>query len=113
MEGRVLTRQHHIRERYKDIVKYKKAAFRKKHGGLWCEICLFNFSKAYGPRGDGFIECHHVQPLSQLDPGAKTKLSDLLCVCANCHRMLHYGKPWLTIDELRALLAQHGRAANA
>jgi 5-methylcytosine-specific restriction protein A len=23
-------------------------------------------------------------------------------VCANCHRMLHRGSPWPTVDELKA-----------
>ena len=54
-----------------------------------CEICNFNYSKKYGERGKGFIECHHKVPLHKLKPNTKTKLSDLALLCANCHRMIH------------------------
>ena len=33
-----------------------------------------------------------------------TKLEDLALICANCHRMIHAQKPWLSVEELRAIL---------
>jgi 5-methylcytosine-specific restriction protein A len=63
------------------------------------------FNERYGARGEGFIECHHLVALSTLRPGQRTRLSDLAVVCANCHRMIHRGTPWLGLEELRALLA--------
>jgi hypothetical protein len=36
--------------------------------------------------------------------GQKTRLADLALLCANCHRMIHARRPWLTLDELRGLL---------
>jgi 5-methylcytosine-specific restriction enzyme A len=69
---------------------------------LICEACEFDFELTYGERGRGFIEVHHGIPLHQLLPGAKTKLDDLHLLCANCHRMIHSRRPWLTLDELRA-----------
>lgn len=33
----------------------------------------------------GFNECHHIKPLSELEPNSETKLSDLAMVCANGH----------------------------
>lgn len=53
-----------------------------------------------------YIECHHVVPLSALQKGAQTKLKDLSLVCANCHRMIHRRKAWLTMEALRKLLEQ-------
>ena len=47
------------------------------------------------------LEAHHRIPLCDLEPGTKTKLSDLAMVCANCHRMLHRGNPWPTVDKLK------------
>ena len=41
-----------------------------------------------------------------LDPNdpRNTKLEDLALVCANCHRMLHKGKPCLNIAELKKII---------
>jgi len=68
---------------------------RRKHG--------FD-SRRDGARGRGFIEAHHTKALAALVENAKTKLEDLALLCANCHRMIHSQKPWLSIAELRAIL---------
>ncbi|WP_352230624.1 MULTISPECIES: HNH endonuclease [Asaia] len=39
-----------------------------------------------------------------IEPGTKTKLSDLALLCANCHRMIHARRPWLSLDELRQII---------
>lgn len=103
-EGRLLTRRHLTRERNRKLVEKKKAQIRKKNGKLRCEVCDFDFDERYGERGLGFIECHHTKPLATLAEGHKTRISDLALVCANCHRMIHRAKPWLTIDEVKAIL---------
>jgi 5-methylcytosine-specific restriction endonuclease McrA len=54
-----------------------------------CRVCGHRFEKVYGRLGVGFAEAHHRVPLSQLTENVKTHLSDLVTVCANCHRMLH------------------------
>ena len=69
----MLTRLHRYRERDRGIVERRKAKVLKEAGTLACEACGFDFRKVYGPRGDGFIECHHTQPVSALKPGEKTK----------------------------------------
>lgn len=103
-EGAVLTRVHQQRERDRALVGKKKKAVLGKYGKLACEVCDFNFSKAYGEHGQGFAECHHKTPVSKLRPGQKTHLSELAIVCANCHRMLHRGKSWKTLNELKKIL---------
>ncbi|MDF2232398.1 HNH endonuclease [Albimonas sp. CAU 1670] len=103
-EGRVVTRMHRSRERNRKIVARKKADFEKKHGRLFCEACGFDFAAIYGERGEGFIECHHTVPVSKLRPGDTTKLSDLVLLCANCHRMVHVRRPWLRVTDLRQFL---------
>jgi 5-methylcytosine-specific restriction enzyme A len=103
-EGALVTRLHRYRERSRKIANDKKKQFLKSHGTLFCEACGFDFAKTYGERGNGFIECHHTIPVSTMEPGRKTKLSELALVCANCHRMIHSKRPWLQIEELRALL---------
>lgn len=99
-EGRILTRLHRYRERDRKIVQRKKAAFKKQHGRVFCEACGFDFERAYGERGAGFIECHHLMPVSELEPAATTKLSDLALLCANCHRMVHAARPWWTLEQV-------------
>jgi 5-methylcytosine-specific restriction protein A len=73
---------------------------------LTCEACGFDFFKRYGERGGGYIECHHRIPLSESGP-TQTRLKDLALVCSNCHRMIHRRtNDWLSLEELKALLAQ-------
>lgn len=103
-EGALVSRIHRYRERDRKIVAEKKKAFAKKHGRLFCEACGFDFKQTYGDRGKGFIECHHTVPVSEMGDGAKTKIADLALVCANCHRMIHAKRPWLTVGELREIL---------
>lgn len=105
-EGKILTRVHKIRERNSQLVKKKKQSVFKKHSKLKCEICGFDYQKFYGPRGENFAECHHTKPISELSENDSTKLSDLAIVCANCHRMIHKSRPWLSINELKEITAQ-------
>jgi len=103
-EGRVLTGQHVRRERNRKLVERKKQQALKSIGKLVCEVCGFDFEAHYGERGSGFMECHHMTPLSALSEHTTTKLRDLALICANCHRMIHRAKKWLTIAELRDCL---------
>ena len=104
-EGKLLTRAHLSRERSRSLVRKKKESFRKQHGRVYCEACGFDFAQVYGSRGNDYIECHHTIPVSRLRPGDRTSLRDLILLCANCHRMIHAKAPWLTLEELRAVLA--------
>lgn len=105
-EGALLTRLHHYRERDASLARKRKAQALAAHGRLVCEACDFDFAQAYGERGDGFIEVHHTRPLETLQPGTRTKLSELAILCANCHRMVHARRPWLSMGELLALVAE-------
>ncbi|MGC5001176.1 HNH endonuclease [Streptomyces sp. DT203] len=104
-EGRLLTRRHKIRERDNGLRKRKIDAVLRQGHGLACEACGFDFEATYGPRGAGYIECHHVVPLHEAGEG-RTKLSDLALICANCHRMIHRRAPWPTPVELRNLIQE-------
>jgi len=106
-EGQILTRTHRFRERDKDLVMRKKQRVLKEKGTLSCVACGFDFSAVYGERGEGFIECHHTKPVSELKDGEKTKLNDLVLVCSNCHRMIHRRKPWLSVEDLSKLLSDY------
>jgi 5-methylcytosine-specific restriction protein A len=103
-EGAMLQRLHQARERNRKLVKQAKELAKQKHGGLHCEVCGFDFKVAYGALGADYIECHHTVPVSELEPGTKTKLSDVAMLCANCHRMVHRKRPWLRLSDLARLL---------
>ncbi|MFZ4685379.1 MAG: HNH endonuclease [Hyphomonadaceae bacterium] len=106
-EGALVTRLHRIRERDPEIVRRKKADALKRHGKLSCDACGFDFAARYGARGEGYIECHHIQPLSA-SAERTTRLADMALLCANCHRMVHARAPWLSVDELRAAIVTSG-----
>ena len=107
-EGAPTVRSHRRRERSRELVRMAKAVFHQKHGRLFCQVCEFDFGRTYGE--PDFIEVHHLIPLRDLKPGHKTKLSELAMVCPNCHRMLHRGSPWPTIDALRATIRRRSAA---
>jgi hypothetical protein len=77
----------------------------KKHYGSVCRACDFDFKAQYGELGAGYIECHHIDPLSGRDGRSKpTTIADVTVLCANCHRMVHRRTPCLTIEELKCAL---------
>lgn len=100
-EGKKRMSSHFTRERNSSIVHKKKDIELKSKGRLVCEVCGFDFEKIYGVRGKGFIECHHIKPISEIEDAQKTTLDDLALVCSNCHRMIHKSRPWLSISELK------------
>jgi 5-methylcytosine-specific restriction protein A len=75
----------------------------KRYHGTECKVCGFSFSAKYGEIGDGYIECHHLRPMS-MDEARPTKLEEVTVLCANCHRMAHRRSPPYSVDELRANL---------
>lgn len=92
------------------VTKYERrpqnrAAAIKIHG-CRCMACGFDFEKAYGNLGRGFIEVHHVVPLHSVkEEVVINPETDLVCLCANCHRMIHRKRgSIMTVDELKECL---------
>jgi predicted HNH restriction endonuclease len=104
VEGLIIAVLHKKRERSGTLPKKRKLIALRKTGTLACEICKFDFAARYGDRGRDYIECHHTKPVETLGDGRPTRLSDLALVCANCHRMIHSRRPWLTLDQLKSYL---------
>lgn len=104
-EGKKRLRLHIYRERNSRVIREAKERFKQSHNGkLFCEICDFDYSQKYGELGKGYIEGHHIVPVSELEEGSKTKVEDIVLVCADCHRMLHRKRPWLSKEELKQIL---------
>ena len=83
-----------------------RAAAIRAHG-LRCAVCGFDFQSVYGQRGSGFIELHHIKPVSTFQGAKKVDpVSDMAPVCANCHRMIHRRTDKiLSVDELRNIVS--------
>ncbi|MEP0913069.1 HNH endonuclease [Leptolyngbya sp. GB1-A1] len=103
-EGKLLYRLHRTRERNRELIRKAKDKRKREVGVLNCDVCGFDFFQCYGSIGSDYIECHHTKPVSELKDGEKTNISDIALVCANCHRMLHRKRPWLSIQQLKDLL---------
>lgn len=108
-EGRVIIRLHKRYERDPKLASEKsKAALAAD--ALTCEVCAFDFKVAYGELGSGYIEVHHTKPVHMLNRRTNLKLSDLVLLCANCHRMAHRKREPLSLEELRAVRSSHFKA---
>jgi len=105
-EGQILSRVHRFRERDRTLVAKKKSKFLQDHARVFCEACGFDFENKYGERGKDFIECHHTRPVSEIGLGEVTRLTDLILLCSNCHRMIHRQKPWLSVQGLQEILTR-------
>ena len=84
----------HLRkERSPALAKAKKRRFREEHGHLFCERCGLIPSDSLGEFGDACIEVHHQKvAVAMMDGPTHSRLSDLQCLCANCHRIIHREK---------------------
>lgn len=102
-EGAVRYGIHRFRERDRSVVERTKQMVRDELGRLACEVCHYDFERRWPGIGVGFIECHHLLPLSEGE--RETRPDDLALVCSNCHRMFHRVDPGTSVGALRARFA--------
>lgn len=95
--------------KYERSAKNREAAIQIH--GTKCMICGFDFEEKYGELGKNYIEVHHIKPLSELDEEVVVNPeTDLICVCSNCHRMLHRFKSYIiSVEELRQIVEDNGK----
>jgi putative restriction endonuclease len=109
-EGKAQLRLHLNKERNQYLVKLAKESWRRSSNGkLRCAACNFSFPETYGQVGDGFVEAHHKAPIATLVSDTVVRIADLAPVCSNCHSMLHRRRPWLTVEQLRDIVAQQNK----
>lgn len=91
VEGDQRRANHLKRERRPSLARAKKADQRAKHGKLFCERCLMEPVEVFGDGdGEACIEVHHEETqVAEMKPGHRTRLGDVRCLCANCHRYVH------------------------
>lgn len=89
-EGRPRLVAHLKRERKPALAAAKRRAMLEQLGHLECERCNLIPSACLGQHGNAVIEVHHAgTQVSDMGPGHETRLADLVCLCANCHRIVH------------------------
>lgn len=73
--------------------------------GTRCAVCGKVMEDQYGEIGKGFIEVHHLIPVSSYGmPRRINPAKDLVPLCPNCHAMIHKKKPPYTVEELREIM---------
>lgn len=108
-EGDRKLRCHCEIERSQSLINKFKQYKKSIDKTLKCEICGFSFSEKYGILGQGFVEVHHIEPISNRQQSKETTFNDLILVCSNCHRMLHrklFGREYLSIEELKQIVSR-------
>lgn len=85
----------------------RAASFAKNKRGFRCEACGMTFAENYGALGEGFIEAHHLYPLSRLVIGEERRYSEdeFAVLCSNCHRMIHRWHDCSDLEGFRKMLA--------
>lgn len=82
----------------------------KRHKEARCEACGMSFTDVYGSIGEGFIEAHHLIPLSKLEANMLKEydpIKDFAVLCSNCHRMIHKMENPADVESLRKLLKEN------
>lgn len=74
--------------------------------GCTCAVCGFSFEEKYGPLGKNYIEVHHCKPLFSTEGEVEVNpATDMVCLCSNCHSMIHRKKNQImTVEMLKSLL---------
>lgn len=109
IEGQSKLAIHMRYERDSSLIRKIKENAIKANPMLNCEVCGFSFFEKYGSLGQGFIEAHHKNPLSETKE-TKTTKDDIALVCSNCHKMIHKGisklegNTILALNELKEML---------
>ncbi|MFA0110753.1 HNH endonuclease [Vibrio breoganii] len=92
-EGKYRYVLHKRRERSSALRKAKIKHFLTTNEFIHCQLCRINLNEKY-PRSlsEGYIEVHHIKPISTLAEHTPTNIDDLILLCPNCHRMVHRTK---------------------
>ena len=100
-EGAVTT----VRTNRYERDRRNRAAAISIHGSA-CRACGVDMGKRYGNIATGFIEVHHLTPLSKIGSGYTIDpLHDLVPLCPNCHAIAHRRVPPFSVEEISAMLA--------
>ena len=101
-ERKLLGRKPEVRERIsKSIERGSIGQKLKRANGFKCQLCHALGLNPIGflkPNNEPYVEAHHVTPVSALEVGS-LEASNIMILCANHHREMHYGRIELERDE--------------
>ena len=69
--------------------------------GYKCQVCKALGKNPYGfkkKNGDYYVETHHIIPVADTEK-SKLSVENLICVCPNHHRQIHYGNVDIISDN--------------
>lgn len=104
---------HDVEEKYRDAlpeVKERQSRYIERgpvgarvkwRNDFKCQVCEAlgcNPHAFIKPNGEPYVEAHHVMPVSKLEKGS-LHAANIMTVCANHHRQLHFGGIEVTISE--------------
>lgn len=94
LEKKMKAQQPEIKQRISNFIERGAVATKvKKLNNYRCSVCeaLGNKTNSFVKQnGDKYIETHHVEPVSTIKTGVLS-ITNLMTVCANHHRQLHFG----------------------
>lgn len=85
-----------------------KEITQENNGKISCVACGFDFSVTYDGHGEGYIEIHHLEPVSLgiTNQSMEEALKKVVPLCSNCHRMVHKNREkLLSIEELKEIIS--------
>ncbi len=109
-EGSIELKSIRQRKRSQKLREEKIKEIKEKNDGkVACVVCDFDFSETYDGHGEGYIEIHHLEPVSlgQTNQSLAEALRKVVPLCSNCHRMVHRDKDnLLTPEALRKIVLE-------
>ncbi|RTL92692.1 HNH endonuclease [Ancylobacter aquaticus] len=113
LEEKYLSASPEVKERLsKSVERGSIGALVKKATGYKCQVCeALGLNPVGFLKRDGhpYVEAHHVMPVARMQIGSLA-VSNVMTVCANHHRQLHYGGIDVTISEQTFDLAIDGKS---
>ena len=111
IERKLLGRTPAVQERVsKSIERGSIGARLKRINGFRCQICEAMGLEPLGfikPDGNPYVEAHHATPVSAMEVGSLSA-TNIMILCANHHRQMHYGLVQLNRTEKHFLVELDG-----
>jgi predicted HNH restriction endonuclease len=112
LERKLLDRKPAVRERVSKSIERGNIGTRlKRDNGFRCQLCdalgveALGFLKA---DGEYYVEAHHATPVSAMEIGSLSA-TNIMIVCANHHRQMHYGSIILRRTPTKFIVALDGK----
>lgn len=96
------------------VTKYERNPVNRmrsiQYHGYACWVCDSDLSEQYPGLGDGFIEVHHILPVSAMPADYPVNpVTEMVPLCPNCHSMAHRQNPPVHPVHLRQVIGRPER----